>query len=77
MKGLKIPEDITIVGYDDIELASTMLNPPLTTVRTSFFEFGKKSVELLLEIINEGDSAVTKVVIEPVLVIRKSCGSKK
>jgi LacI family transcriptional regulator len=76
-KGLKIPKDIAIVGYDDIELASTMLDPPLATVRTSFFEFGKRSVELLLDIINEEHSVVRKVVIEPVLVIRKSCGSKK
>jgi len=75
-KGLKIPEDIAIVGYDDIELASTMLDPPLTTTRTSFFEFGKKSVELLLGIINKKHFAARKVIIEPVLVIRKSCGGK-
>lgn len=75
-KGLKIPEDIAIVGYDDIELAS-MLDPPLTTVKTSLFEFGQRSVELLLDIINEEHPIARKAVIEPILVIRRSCGSKK
>lgn len=46
-KGLKVPEDISIIGFDDIELA-TVVRPKLSTVRIDHSKLGEKSVELLL-----------------------------
>ena len=51
-KGLKIPEDISIVGYDDQEIAR-YLHPPLTTIRLPYYEMGQQSVLHLIELINE------------------------
>jgi LacI family transcriptional regulator len=48
---LKVPQDISVVGYDDIEVAE-YLN--LTTVRQQLFESGKRGVDLLLHVIDEG-----------------------
>lgn len=45
--GLKVPEDISIIGFDDIELA-TVVRPKLTTIRVDHVELGRKVVEVLL-----------------------------
>lgn len=45
--GLKVPDDISIIGFDDIELA-TVVRPKLTTIRVDHVELGRKVVELLL-----------------------------
>jgi DNA-binding LacI/PurR family transcriptional regulator len=76
-KGLNIPEDIAVVGFDDI-FVSQYLNPPLTTVRSQIEDEGKKAAELLLEKINalNSKSAVKhipkKIKIATELVIRNS-----
>ncbi|TET13067.1 LacI family transcriptional regulator, partial [Candidatus Aerophobetes bacterium] len=75
-KELRIPEDISIIGYDDADVAS-WLDPPLTTIRTSFFDFGEKSAELLFNMITQGGFPEKGVVIEPVLKIRSSCVNVK
>ena len=46
--GIKVPEDISIIGFDDIELA-TVVRPKLTTVRVDHSKLGEKSVELLID----------------------------
>ncbi|MCL6591754.1 MAG: LacI family transcriptional regulator [Firmicutes bacterium] len=71
--GLSVPEDISVVGYDDITFTS-MVYPPLTTVRQPLFEMGALAAQGLIERINQGDKyeGINKVL--PVkLVIRKSC----
>ena len=71
---LRIPEDICIVGYDDMPWAMA-LNPPLTTVRQPGEEMGRRAAELLLARIAEPDRSPSLVVLQPQLVVRKSCGS--
>jgi DNA-binding LacI/PurR family transcriptional regulator len=44
--GLRVPQDLSVIGYDDIELADIM---GLTTIRQSLFESGQRGAELLLE----------------------------
>lgn len=68
--GLKVPEDIAVVGFDDIPVASYM-NPPLTTVRQDTHLAGKILVEKLINSI-EGE-VVDSELIKPSLVIRASC----
>ena len=53
--GYRIPEDLAIVGFDDIPTAR-YLHPPLTTVNQAIYEQGAKAVELLLQRIADPDS---------------------
>lgn len=69
---LKIPEDISIVGFNDIA-TSKYLVPPLTTVKVYTEFMGTTAVALLLERITEGRSISKKVVIPFELIIRESC----
>ncbi|OBZ08565.1 MULTISPECIES: LacI family DNA-binding transcriptional regulator [Bacillales] len=71
--GIKVPEDMAIVGFDDIEI-SAYLNPPLTTVRAHTEHMGKAAVQLLLERI-EGREAAIHLTINTTLIVRESCGS--
>ncbi len=71
--GLAIPKDVALVGYDDIGPAA-LLEPPLTTVRTSYHEFGRLATELLLDIIEGRSEPPRRLVIEPQLVVRESTG---
>ncbi len=77
-KGLRIPEDISIIGYVDDTWASCAITP-LTVISHQLDYIGKKSINLLLEQINSGDKdfPVSKVEIETKLIIRKSTGSVK
>jgi DNA-binding LacI/PurR family transcriptional regulator len=71
--GLAIPNDLSIVGYDNIDVAEFTI-PPLTTVSQSGLEMGRVAAELLFDMIaNDRDRAdVADVVIAPELVIRQS-----
>ena len=72
--GLEIPEDIAVVGFDDIFLAAHT-QPPLTTVRVPAHGLGWTAAELLISLI-EGDEA-SSVTLETELVIRDSCGGRE
>ena len=52
-RGIRVPEDIAVVGFDDI-LLSSYLNPPLTTVSQPKFEMGQRAMDLTLGLIDEG-----------------------
>ena len=52
-RGIRVPEDIALVGFDDNPL-SAHLRPPLTTIRQPFSEMGSKAIELLLHMIDPG-----------------------
>ena len=66
----KIPEDISIVGFDNIYF-SELLNPPLTTVNQPKFELGHKSVKLLFNIIKNKKTS-KEIILSTNLVIRKT-----
>lgn len=72
--GMKVPEDVAVVGYDDIDTAS-LSGIDLTTVRQDQFEMGSLGVKILLDRIEGTTPAmVNKIVLEAKLVKRKSCG---
>jgi LacI family transcriptional regulator len=71
--GCLIPDDIAVVGFDDIFLAAHTY-PPLTTVRVPVYGLGWTAAEILIALI-EGDE-VSSVTLETELVIRASCGGK-
>ncbi|MDF2674945.1 MAG: LacI family transcriptional regulator [Clostridiales bacterium] len=70
--GIRIPEDVGIAGYDDIEQAS-MLPVPLTTVHQKKYSLGFKAAEILISEINNPNQSKQKVILQPELVKRKSC----
>ncbi len=74
-RGLKIPEEIAIVGFDDMYW-SMSLNPPLTAVRQSGFEIGRITIELLYQRIMEPKRPFVSIVLKTELMIRSSCGAK-
>jgi LacI family transcriptional regulator len=75
--GLRVPQDVSVVGYDDIE-AAPRVDPPLTTIRQPFEEMGKVAGDLLLDSLNEGFAAYSGCLIErflqPQLIVRESTG---
>lgn len=73
--GLQIPNDIAIVGFDDVYWANS-LNPPLTAVKQPGFEIGKKACELLVQRINNPEKPVEQLILTTELMVRKSCGAK-
>jgi LacI family transcriptional regulator len=70
---LQIPNDIKIVGFDDV-FVSQYLNPPLTTVKVNIEEVGKRAAELLLKKIQSNNGVESSVLNIPTeLIIRESC----
>jgi len=70
--GYQVPDDFSIIGFDDIELAQ-FINPPLTTIRQDTTLIGKESADLLIKQINSQQKIAESVVVPIELVIRDSC----
>jgi DNA-binding LacI/PurR family transcriptional regulator len=75
-RGLRIPGDVALVGFDDMPWAAS-LNPPLTAIAQPELEIGRSAGELLLARIADPDRSVRHVVLEPRLVVRASSGSSR
>jgi LacI family transcriptional regulator len=67
--GLRVPEDLSVVGYDDIEIAEYV---GLTTVRQLLYESGKRGVELLLDVLEEPAADPICAVLPTELIIRRT-----
>jgi LacI family transcriptional regulator len=70
--GVDIPETVSIVGYDDIRLAS-FVNPRLTTIHQPIDLVGKTAAELLLGFLSGRQDYPQQVTLQPELIVRKSC----
>jgi LacI family repressor for deo operon, udp, cdd, tsx, nupC, and nupG len=73
--GLNVPEDLAVVGFDNIQMSSVH-EPKLTTINQPKYEIGKKAMELLLQLINGESIHKKKIVMKDELVIRESCSSE-
>ena len=71
---LRIPDDVAIVGYDDMPWSSAF-NPPLTAVDQPGYEMGRQAAEILMRRIEAPDTPPETVVLRPRLVVRGSCGA--
>jgi DNA-binding LacI/PurR family transcriptional regulator len=69
LMGKKVPDDVSVVGFDGIEL-SRYVTPPLTTVYQPRYEFGTEAAKMLVEML-EGKKG-KRIVLEPQLIIRES-----
>jgi LacI family transcriptional regulator len=73
-RGLRIPEDISVVGFDDIP-AAAYLYPKLTTIRQDFSRLGSTALKYLIERIEEPTAPPTQYIVQPHLQIRESTAS--
>jgi DNA-binding LacI/PurR family transcriptional regulator len=71
--GRRVPDDVSVVGMDDIALAR-YATPPLTTVRQPFAEMGRIAVEHVIALIDDPEAARETIVIQPELQVRASSG---
>ena len=76
-RGLNIPQDISVVGFDDIQTAK-LIHPSLTTVRQPAYEMGQRASEILINYLKNNDiESVGTVTFKPQLIIRNSTQSKE
>ena len=71
--GLRVPQDVSVVGFDDIPGAA-FANPGLTTVRQPLTRMGQIAAQTLIDRIEERDAYVPEIAIEPEFVVRESTG---
>jgi len=72
-RGMHIPRDVALVGFDDIFLAA-YVSPPLTTVRLPAYGLGWAASDMLIRLISEDEPLERQMLLESELVIRQSCG---
>ncbi|WP_245590494.1 LacI family DNA-binding transcriptional regulator [Aneurinibacillus terranovensis] len=70
-KGLRVPDDISIIGFDDIPLC-TLVEPELTTISQPKYEMGCQAMKMLLNIIDKNDLQQKQIVLPHKLIIRQT-----
>jgi LacI family transcriptional regulator len=74
--GYRVPEQVAVVGFDDIAMAANA-DPPLTTVRQPSDRMGVVAVDTLIDIIEHRDTFPRRIVLPTQLIIRESCGASR
>jgi LacI family transcriptional regulator, repressor for deo operon, udp, cdd, tsx, nupC, and nupG len=74
--GLKVPENISLVGFGDVEFAAYS-DPPLTTVSVPAYEIGRLAAKVLMEAIDQEASQPRQYCLDADLIIRNSCSELK
>lgn len=72
--GRRMPEEVAVIGFDDLE-AAAISHPALTTVRQPIRENGASAVELLLDVVANGQETARQIILPTQLIIRESCGA--
>jgi LacI family transcriptional regulator, repressor for deo operon, udp, cdd, tsx, nupC, and nupG len=75
-KGLRIPDDISVIGFDDIKVSSRVF-PSLTTLAAPVEEIASKTIDMLLSNIDGNDLEYKHIILPAKLIIRNSCGKAK
>lgn len=73
--GRRVPEDVAVVGFDDITFAS-LVSPALTTVAQPKYKMGQLAMDRLLVLMESTDGGPKHMVLSPELVVRDSCGAR-
>jgi LacI family transcriptional regulator len=72
--GLQVPQDVALIGFDDVP-AAAHTDPPLTTVRQPIARMGAVAAETLIDLIDNPNSPQRRIILPTELVMRYSCGS--
>jgi len=72
-RGLDVPHDVSVIGYDDSPLMA-FVDPPLSTVRQPIADLGAAAVHALVDVIRDGAEARSELIFRPELVVRASTG---
>jgi DNA-binding LacI/PurR family transcriptional regulator len=72
-EGFRVPDELSILGYDDIA-AAPYLDPPLTTIAQFKYTLGQKAMEMALDLIQDRQD-VQDVLLCPELIVRSSCAA--
>lgn len=70
--GLRVPEDVSVCGFDDVDI-SAYFNPPITTMKTPGEAMGRMAAEALISAIDTGTAPQIHYILDAELVVRKSC----
>jgi len=70
-RGMRVPEDVSVLGMDDLEIAE-MVSPPLTTIHYPIKELVERAMELLISQINSSEVRSETIVLEPSMTVRGS-----
>lgn len=73
-RGMRVPDDIALVGFDDPAWAE-IIDPPLTAIRQPRYEMGRRAAEMLFKRIEEPDRPPAVITLQSSLVVRASCGA--
>lgn len=71
-EGLRVPEDVSVIGFDNIE-ASALSNPPLTTIMQPIYQLGEVSAKILLRLLSGENLETKRYLLKTQLIERKSC----
>ncbi len=74
--GLKIPRDISVVGFDDMPWAKA-ITPPLTVIKQPGYEMGRRSAELMFQRVADPGREPVQITMEPSIIVRQSTGKVK
>ncbi|MFZ0391362.1 MAG: LacI family DNA-binding transcriptional regulator [Calditrichia bacterium] len=72
-RGLKIPQDVAIVGFSD-DIRAELMRAPLTTIRQNAYEVGHQAINKLIDLIEGKSEKIEEIIVRGELVIRQSCG---
>jgi LacI family transcriptional regulator len=75
-RALRCPDDISIVGHNDMPFMD-VVSPPLTTVRIEHREMGRRAARILVDAIKTGSSDFPHVVLRPELIVRNSTRAQR
>ena len=73
--GLSVPDNVAIIGYDDINLAA-LVTPSLTTIHIPIVEIGARAIQMLLEQMSDASVEPTQTYFQPQLIVRESAPKK-
>ncbi len=73
-RGLRVPHDVAVVGFDDVQLAH-YVDPPLTTVRLPAYKLGYGAAMLLTQLIGGRPVEKREILLQTELIVRQSCGA--
>jgi len=75
-KGILVPEDVSVIGFDDIYLARC-IHPELTTVRQESYKIGSTAAEILINFLEKKGEKISNITLDSNLIIRESTGRMK